>query len=174
MGQLSLIRAVEDVLTQGLSLLAAVDAEVYAWKDSRGYGASIGMHYRHVLENFQCLVEGMEGGRINYDERRRSLDLETSVDAARLATETLIDRFRSLPDDALQRECTVTYCVGYGDGGPAQVRSTLAREVMFSVGHATHHYAILKPLCAQLGVSVSYEFGIAPSTLKHLETREIR
>jgi hypothetical protein len=50
------------------------------------------------------------------------------------------------------------------------VRSNLAREVMFCVGHAIHHYAILRLLCAGVGVKLPYEFGIAPSTLKHLET----
>jgi hypothetical protein len=50
------------------------------------------------------------------------------------------------------------------------VRSNLAREVMFCVGHAIHHYAILRILCAGVGVKLPYEFGIAPSTLKHRET----
>ena len=174
MSQLSLIRAVEDVLAQGRALLRAVDAEAYVWKDSEGCGASIGMHYRHVLEHFQCLVEGIDYGQINYDSRRRNSELEGSIDAAVLATENLIAAFHSLPADALQRECAVTYTVGYGGSDPEQVRSTLAREVMFSVGHATHHYAILKPLCALLGVRVPFEFGIAPSTLRHLEAQETR
>jgi len=54
------------------------------------------------------------------------------------------------------------------------VRSNLAREVMFCVGHAIHHYAILKILCAGIGVKLPYEFGVAPSTLKHLETEAER
>jgi hypothetical protein len=41
---------------------------------------------------------------------------------------------------------------------------------MFCVGHAIHHYAILKLLCASVGVKLPYEFGTAPSTQKHLET----
>jgi len=46
----------------------------------------------------------------------------------------------------------------------------VAREAMFCVGHAIHHYAILKLLCAEAHVELPYEFGVAPSTLKHLET----
>jgi hypothetical protein len=49
------------------------------------------------------------------------------------------------------------------------VTSNVAREVMFCVGHAIHHYAILKLLCAGAGVELPYEFGVAPSTLRHLE-----
>jgi hypothetical protein len=81
-----------------------------------------------------------------------------------------MDEFRDLSQEVLQRECLVTYCVGYGESGEEAVASNVAREVMFCVGHAIHHYAILKLLCVQAEVSLPYEFGIAPSTLKHLET----
>jgi hypothetical protein len=100
--------------------------------------------------------------------------IENSLDAALLATDSLIEAFRSLSAEAMQGECTVSYSVGYGEHDPEEVRSTLAREVAFCVGHATHHYAILKPLCAQLAVKLPYEFGIAPSTLKHLHMQEAR
>ena len=64
----------------------------------------------------------------------------------------------------------MSYRVGYGDGGEEAVPSNVAREIMFCVGHAIHHYAILKLLCAGAGVDLPYEFGIAPSTLTHLAT----
>lgn len=174
MGQLSLVQAVEDVLKEGRALLSAVDAETFVWKDTEGCGASIGMHYRHVLEHFQCLLEGMENGRINYDHRRRSSELEGSVEAAVLATDSLVEQFRALLPSRLQGECRVTYSVGYAEDREEEAQSTIGREVMFCVGHATHHYALLKPLCAQLGVRVPFEFGVAPSTLKHQQAREAR
>ena len=61
------------------------------------------------------------------------------------------------------------YSVGYGETDTEAVKSNLAREVMFCVGHAIHHFAILRLLCAGVGVNLPYEFGVAPSTLKHLE-----
>jgi len=169
-----LARAVEEVLGQGRVLLSGVNAEAYRWTDDAGCGASIGMHYRHVLEHFQCLIEGMPGGKINYDERRRSSELEASVETALAATEALIANFRSLDEAALRRECAVAYSVGYSEAGAHEVRSTVAREVMFCVGHATHHYALMKPLCVAMRIKVPYEFGVAPSTLKHLETHQGR
>ena len=174
MSQSSLVRAVEDVLFEGRALLGMIDAEEYRWKDMKGCGASIGMHYRHVLEHFQCLLGGMANGLVDYDQRRRSSELETSLDASILATDDLIGRFRMLTVEALERECGVRYSVGGGDDQPEEARSTWAREVMFCVGHATHHYALMKPLCAQLGVPVRFEFGLAPSTLKHLQVQEVR
>jgi hypothetical protein len=106
---------------------------------------------------------------VNYDQRRRNPQLESSVACARLATEGLIEELGELSRDTLQRECVVTYNVAYGESEGEAVRSNLAREVMFCVGHAIHHYAILKLFCAAVGLRLPYEFGIAPSTLKHLE-----
>jgi uncharacterized damage-inducible protein DinB len=167
----SLISAVEDVLRQGRVMLTTVSGEAYARKEDGTHGASLGAHYRHVLDHFQCLLEGIESGEINYDHRLRSPELESLVDVAVLATERLLEKFRALPAYTWQRECTVVYSVGYGDSETQAVPSTLSRELMFCVGHSIHHFAILKLLCAGMSVTLPYEFGVAPSTLKHLEAQ---
>ncbi len=164
----SLLRAVEDVLLQGCILLDALDDVGYKRPLDERSGASVGAHYRHVLDHFLCLRDGMRRGAIRYDERQRDSELENSRTAARRSTEKLLGEFRSLPSDALDNYCTVTYTVGYGEDGPESADSNLAREIMFCVGHAVHHYAIVKLLCAASAIHLPYEFGIAPSTLKHL------
>jgi len=170
----SLNTAVRDVLRQGSVFLDRVGDETYArpveGPEEGRPAASLGAHYRHVLDHFLCLAEGLRTGQVNYDQRRRSPQLENSVACARLATENLMDELGGLSRETLQRECSVTYSVAYGEGKGEAVRSNLAREVMFCVGHAIHHYAILKLLCAGVGTKLPHEFGVAPSTLKHLET----
>jgi hypothetical protein len=169
----SLNSAVRDVLGQGCLFLDLIGDETYVRPIESQEGgkpsASLGAHYRHVLDHFLCLAEGFRTGQVNYDQRRRNPQLENSVACARLVTEGLIDELGGHSREALQRECAVTYSVAYGESEDEAVRSNLAREVMFCVGHAIHHYAILKLLCAGVGVKLPYEFGIAPSTLKHLE-----
>ena len=170
----SLNAAVRDVLRQGSVFLARLSDETYARpledQEEGKPSASLGAHYRHVLDHFLCLAEGLRTGQVNYDQRRRNPQLGNSVACARLVTEGLIDELGGLSHETLQRECAVTYSVAYGESEHDAVRSNLAREVMFCVGHAIHHYAILKLLCAGVGVKLPYEFGIAPSTLKHLES----
>ena len=169
----SLNSAVKDVLQQGCIFLDRVGDEAYAHPiegPEKEPAASLGAHYRHVLDHFLCLAEGIRTGQVNYDQRRRNPQLQSSVTCARLVTEDLFAELGSLSREVLQRECAVTYSVSYGETEAAAVRSNLAREVMFCVGHAIHHYAILKLLCAGAGVKLPYEFGAAPSTLKHLET----
>ena len=96
-------------------------------------------------------------------------EIENSSVEALFLTENLIQKFRNLPSDSFRHDCTVIYSVGYGESEAQAVRSNVAREVMFCVGHAIHHYAILKMLCMTMAVTLPYEFGVAPSTLKHLE-----
>jgi len=171
MGSSSLISAVEDVLQQGRVLLEGISSEDYTRKDDGPYSSSLGGHYRHILDHFLCLIEGLWDGEINYDHRARNPELEASIEAALALTEELIETFRSMPADIFRQECTVVYSVGYKEGETQAVRSVVAREVMFCVGHAIHHYAILKLLCAGRTVALPHEFGIAPSTLKHVETQ---
>ena len=166
-----LITAVEDVLQQGSTFLDSVGDEVYARPLDGPLAASLGAHYRHTLDHFLCLIEGIRTCRINYDQRRRDQQVEKSVECARRATESLIEEFRGLSTEILERQCTVIYSVGYGEGEAEAVPSNLARELMFCVGHTIHHYALLRMLCGRIGVRVPYELGIAPSTLKHLEVQ---
>lgn len=166
----SLNTAVQDVLRQGCFLLDRVGDDIYARPLGGTFAGSLGAHYRHVLDHFLCLIEGIRTGKVNYDQRRRDPELENSVGQARLVTGRLVDEFRSVSPDLLRRECIVTYSVGYGEGEAEAVTSNVAREIMFCVGHAIHHYAILRLLCAGAGVELPFEFGMAPSTLRHLET----
>ena len=164
----ALISAAEDVLHQGLGLLDNIDDDVYSRKEEGPWGSSVGAHYRHVLDHFLSLIEGLWDRQINYDHRSRNREIETSIEAARTATHDVIDAIAAIPSQVLSQECGVVYSVGYGENEAQGVRSAVARELMFCVGHAIHHYAILKLLCSARSVSLPYEFGIAPSTLKHL------
>jgi hypothetical protein len=169
----SLNIAVKDVLQQGCIFLDRIGDEKYGCPLEGPVGekpVSLGSHYRHVLDHFLCLAEGIPTGQVNYDQRRRNAQLESSVTCARLVTQGLSEELGGLSGEILQGECAVTYSVGYGEAEAEAVRSNLAREVMFCVGHAIHHYAILRLLCAGVGIQLPYEFGVAPSTLKHLKS----
>ena len=163
----SLARATEDVLRQGLALLFELHGEGFAALAPEPYSASIGQHYRHVLDHFLCLESGMAGGEFDYDNRARNPRLETDLSYARATTERLIQVFRHYDLELLERPCIVRYSVGYGNTAPVRLPSVVARELAFCIGHAVHHYAIVRLLCDSVGVEVVREFGVAPSTLKH-------
>jgi hypothetical protein len=163
----AIAKAAQEVLQQGLTLLAQVDEATYSTFVASPHRASLGQHYRHVLDHFLCLIAGVEAQEIDYDRRARDPRLETSVESARAATEKLIRDLRSYDDETMERPCGVRYSVGYEQDEPVHLPSVVAREVAFCVGHAVHHYAIIRLLCAELGAELDPEFGIAPSTLKY-------
>jgi uncharacterized damage-inducible protein DinB len=164
---LGIITATQDVLQQGLSLLSSVSEQAYRMRASQPLDASVGGHYRHVLDHFLCVLAGMDTSSINYDQRSRDPELENDRDFAERMTQVLIKRLRALTAQDLDRKCTVVYSVGYSSQAPEHIQTTFARELAFCVSHAVHHFAIIKLVCAHLSVPVQPELGVAPSTLRY-------
>lgn len=162
-----LVIASQDVLIQGLGLLFNIWDKTYSRLAEAPYSASVGGHYRHVLEHFQCVIRGIRSGEINYDARERNPRLETEVTYATIATCDVLRAIKNYTDAGLARPCTVVNSVSYGSAQPSVIESNVGREIAYCVGHAIHHYAIIRLICSHLGVEVPNEFGIAPSTLKY-------
>jgi len=167
MNSRALLQSIKDVLLQGLELLDAVDDDTYSFMLAAPYSASIGKHYSHVVDHFECLVRGLRTGIIDYDNRERDLKLETSVEEARTATIRLIADFHGLTATEIESYCSVMYTVGYQDKEPLAIDTIVAREIAYCVSHAIHHFAIIRLVCAELGLTMPDVFGVAPSTLKH-------
>jgi hypothetical protein len=158
--------AAQDILKQGLSLLSECDADTYARIAPQPFSASIGQHFRHVLDHFLCLASAIGTGLLNYDHRSRNRLIETNLEYARSHTQMLIWLFGTLTESECSEACTVECSVDYSDGEAQVTVSTLGRELAYCISHAVHHYAIMKLICAQVDVAVADEFGVAPSTLK--------
>ena len=164
----SLIRAVEDVMTQGLEVLSLVaDDGTYRYVLPAPYSASVGQHYRHVIDHFTCLMRGLLTGVIDYDNRPRELRVEISIDEARYATASLIAYVGALTTTEIEASCAVLYSVGYREEKPIVIETVVAREIAFCVSHAVHHFAIVRLVCDELALALPAEIGVAPSTLKH-------
>lgn len=161
-----LLAAAQDVLKQGLSLLSDLGDHSYSRVAGPPFGTSIGQHYRHVLEHFQCFLEGLETGEINYDARRRDRRLETEVKFASLTTCELLQALQRFTDQQIAQKCKATTSLGRGSAA-STFDSNAARELAYCVGHAVHHYAIIRIVANGIGVTVASEFGFAASTLKH-------
>ncbi len=163
----TLSEAVTEILQQGLELLAAVDDRDYVASSAGPFDASIGEHYRHVLEHFSVLAGSLRVGSVNYDSRRRDRQIEHDRGYATKQTMAIVARFKGLSDEAVGGECEVLYQIGYGQVRQVGMRSSVAREVVFAVSHAVHHFALIRVRCAELGIELDPSFGVAPSTLAH-------
>jgi hypothetical protein len=162
-----LLRAAQETLLQGLELLGAAAAPKYKRVLGPPFEASIGQHYRHVLEHYDCLCSGLATEIVNYDARQRDVELETNVSKAMDRTCNILDMLVSLDPTELERPCKSVQSLGYTATEPLAVRSNIGRELAYCIGHSVHHYAIIRLICASVEVNLPGNFGFAPATLKH-------
>src|SRR5882724_380192 len=161
-----LIDSVIETLHQGETLLTEITDEAYTRKVPIAFNASIGGHYRHCLDHFRSLLDSAMDGDLNYDHRERGTLVENDRFAALNATRELHQGFERLDPVFLLRPLTVTCKTSYATNGSQVSPSTVGREIMYSVAHAVHHYALIGVMGGIMGLQMPPGFGVAPSTLK--------
>jgi len=162
-----LIESVLETLQQGETLLSELTDEDYTHKMPMAFNASIGGHYRHCLDHFRSLLNSATSGNLNYDHRERGTLVETDRFAALNSTRELREGFERLDPAFLNRSLAVTSKTSYATSDSQISGSTVGREIMYSVAHAVHHYALIGVMGGILGLQMPPGFGVAPSTLKH-------
>ena len=162
-----LIHSAVEILRQGEALLQVLDDECYTRKLPEVFNSAIGGHYRHCLDHFQCLLDGVAQGEVDYDARQRDPRIEHNRRFALETTSRLRLACEKIPPLALKLPMEVVSTVNY-DGEPAaSSASSFGRELIYAIAHAIHHYALLAVMCHKLRIQVPDGFGIAPSTLQH-------
>ena len=165
-----LIVAAQDVLMQGLGLLFELGDRTYSHVVGTPFNASVGQHYRHVLEHFQSLIRGLRAREINYDARERNQRLQSDVTYASIATCDVLRALKRYTNETLARNCKVISSVGYSTSQPSCLDSNVSRELAYCIGHAVHHFAIIRLICHEIDITVPAEFGVAPSTQRHMNS----
>ena len=162
-----LVHSVLETLAQGEVLLVQLNDDDYTRKVPVAFNASIGGHYRHCLDHFRSLLDSATQGDLNYDHRERGTLIENDRFAALNATRELRADFENLDPVFLLRPLAVTCKTSYATSGSQVSPSTVGREIMYSVAHAVHHYALIGVMGGIMGLKMPPGFGVAPSTLKH-------
>jgi len=152
------------LLRQGIELLGRLPDSAYM--DAAPDRSTVGAQYRHILDHYRCLFDGLTAGEVDYDQRLRDPEVERDRGAATRATQELLDRLRLLSRSHLGLPLRVLQSAG--DTEPEEPQgSSLGRELLFLVSHTVHHYAIIKLLLGERGVDCDANFGVAPSTLAY-------
>ncbi|MCO6478080.1 MAG: DinB family protein [Phaeodactylibacter sp.] len=129
--------------------------------------STIGQHFRHIFDFYECLLRGASEGIVDYASRSRNEKMEKDPSYARAAFQQMGQAciglneeqplkvradFSSLPDD-----------------GRPELGSTVGRELMFAYDHAVHHLALIKIGMKEAlpEIEIDEQMGVAPSTLKH-------
>ncbi len=158
-----------EVLAQLQAHLKQLTPKQYAEKLSVFNGASIGAHTRHVIEFYQCLLNGVTNGEVNYDARQRDLRLESQLDY----TIDVLDEitYRLLNVNVLNKKINLMAC--YGEAFYSTPTS-FEREEVYLIEHTIHHHALIRIGLQECFPEVEIEpnFGYAHSTIQHQKEKK--
>jgi uncharacterized damage-inducible protein DinB len=165
-----LIRTSQQVLTQLADLLAQLDDHQYTRHLDLLSDNTIGKHVRHVLEFWQCQVQGLGSGVVDYDARQRDLKLEEN---RQWVLQEIVRLQQYL--DGLSMEQKIQLKVNYGDAN-AFVGTTISRELAYNIEHTVHHLAILKIAVRHYFPEIILPpyFGVAHSTLHYQQSLAVQ
>ncbi len=155
------------ILAQGEDLLSALSSENYTRRVPLAFNACIGGHYRHCLDHFTSLLRGLDGDEVDYDHRERDARIESQPDFALALTQQMRAQLEKLPLGALDAPVRVRCEVSYAHGDSPVTGSTFGREMVYSIAHAIHHYALISVMARLMDAKLPEQFGVAPSTVAH-------
>ncbi len=158
--------AVEKVIGQINDLLDQIPQEDYNRTLEVYESATLGKHFRHIYEFFDCLLEQCDCGEVDYGQRKREQAIENSIAVAKEHFSSLRDRISCIDEDQSLRVYT-----DFADkeGQRHTVTTTVGREIMYAYDHAVHHLAIVRIGVLSLSADIQLDntLGIAASTIKH-------
>jgi len=127
--------------------------------------STLGMHVRHIIEFYQCLIKGQLQGQINYDARERSLLQESNIEYARSCIKNLQIDLEMISENKSIHLITEQNNIE----SKLIIDSNLYRELSYVIEHTIHHFAIIKMACITYFPSILFDedFGIAYSTINY-------
>lgn len=159
-------------LRQALKLLERLDDATYGTAPAGLAPHRAGAHLRHIIEFYQCFLDGLDSSHIDYDARRRDETIEHSRAVAAAAIRSIIQSLEMRADVRQER----IVWVRMEDAEAARVRdsfmeSSICRELQVLSSHTVHHFALIAVTLRAHGIPMDPEFGMAPSTLRHMASQ---
>jgi uncharacterized damage-inducible protein DinB len=153
---------INNVLLELEDALSKISDKSYTQKSQHLFNATIGQHVRHIIELFQCLQNGYEIGIVNYENRKRDLQIEVDKDLAIALMKEIVVRL-DMQDKPLVLEAQ------FGNNDQVvKINSNYLREVAYNLEHTIHHMALIRVGINELtDVSLSPNFGVAPATIQY-------
>lgn len=158
-------------LWQIKDLICQMKEEDYSKKLNVLSGSSIGQHIRHILELYQCLLEGSICNEVNYDKRKRDLKLENDPSFALNFIDKITDKLTHLEGDKM---LTLFGSFTADSANNTAILTSVYRELAYNLEHSIHHQAMIKIGLEAMGLSflVDSYFGLAPATIKYQNSKK--
>ncbi len=154
---------IEPVLNRLSQLLSLLTEEEYNTKSTLLNGSTIGGHTRHIIELYQCLLNGYTTGKVNYEKRKRDLTIETNN---KIAIELLAGIINAINKENKHLQLEGSFTTSTNE--EMDVSTNYYREVIYNLEHTIHHMALIRVGINELGnIDLPKDFGVAPSTIKY-------
>ena len=129
------------LISQITDLLFQIEPHQFRQPLEEFNGSTLGQHFRHVVEFFQCFEAGCAVGLVDYAARKRQMLLE---DQPRLAAAACADFLENLEkmDEVAALLVSAEFSSDATAARPA-FSSSVGRELMYVFDHAVHHLAII-------------------------------
>ena len=159
-----MIDAIEKNLHRGIQLLNCISDDEYNNATIAPYYSSIGVHMRHILDVFDCVLGGIEAGNINLINRKRNELAENYTQHGITYFEEILRRLKLLENADFNKIVMVTDDLGLGI---VSANYTLGGILIQAHSHAIHHFASVGYVISQLGIELpDTDFGFNPTTPK--------
>lgn len=151
-------------LKKSQSLLLLLNNDDLCNSSVSPYYSCIGSHIRHILDFYDCILDGIDAGNINLTNRKRDEKMHNDCNYASINVERVITRLKSLDDNRLDDHFLVEDDLGLG---MVSITYTLGAILAQANSHAIHHYAIISYILDRLGIKINdSSFGYNPTTPK--------
>lgn len=162
-----LIQSIKNTLSELSGVIAIINEDQYSQTLPIFSGSSIGMHARHVVEFYQCLLLQYDKQAIDYDQRKRDLLLQSQPEYFNSMIQKIIKTVEDLDKQKLNTPLSISADSETGE----LMNSSLARELQYNLEHTIHHSALIKigVLSLKPDALLPKTFGVAPSTIRYQE-----
>lgn len=159
---IEVISAINENLQKASLLLGSIDKKTYTNESIAPYYSSIGSHIRHVLDFFNCIIEGLDENKIDLTARKRDERVATKIAFAQESILSIQQTLLSFTEVNTNYLIHVTDNLGQGN---VTVNYTLESILAHANSHAVHHFATIGYMLYQLKVEHTVTgFGYNPTT----------
>jgi len=159
---------------QMIDLLRNLDNGTYAKPLPVFNQSSVGQHFRHIIDFYNCLLHGCGCHVVDYCKRERNPLVETDSQTA-ISVITDINKRVQLIDESILIDVKSDFSPE-NEEDRVIIQSSMGRELMYAYDHALHHLALIK-----IGLQVHFpeikvdeNLGVAPSTIKYKKTKQVK
>lgn len=160
--RIEVISAINENLQKASLLLKSIDQPCYVNESVAPYNSSIGANIRHILDFFNCIIDGLDANEIDLTARKRDVSIATNIEAALIRISEVQQTLLNFADVNTDYLVHVTDNLGQGN---ITVDYTLESILAHANSHAVHHFANIGYVLHQLNVTHTIAgFGYNPTT----------